>query len=192
MAKKGFLRADDHIGIRGLIEMPAIAIALGFDDADFFEILQAAQAKGGIGVEMGDAGQIAVGVFGWVFDVFIFTDAEFREHRVIRVAIEHAGHFRQVGAAAEMLADAAHDEDFDVVIDIGAVHQIRETLPRGDGGGVQCFRAVQGNGGDFGGLTSFSYRTISSAEGWPGAVICHFSLFQFWASPPKGGGGGGR
>ena len=60
MPEKRIVRRDHQIGVAGLVEVPAIAVALGFDDADLAKLLKRAVSGARLGVEVGDGGQITV------------------------------------------------------------------------------------------------------------------------------------
>ena len=53
MAEERVVRRDDEVGIGRLVEVPAVAIALGLDDADLLEFLQRPVAGAGLGVMIG-------------------------------------------------------------------------------------------------------------------------------------------
>src|SRR5439155_12280755 len=54
MAEQGVVRGDDQIGIAGLVEVPAITIALCLDDADLLEFLQRTVAGPGFRIVVGE------------------------------------------------------------------------------------------------------------------------------------------
>ena len=53
MAEQRIVGGDDEIGIAGLVEVPAVAVALGLDDADLLEFLQRPVAGARLSVVIG-------------------------------------------------------------------------------------------------------------------------------------------
>src|SRR5271165_6419301 len=60
MPEKRVVRRDHQIGVAGLIKVPAVAVALGLDDADHAKLLKRAISGARLRVEVGDGGQVAV------------------------------------------------------------------------------------------------------------------------------------
>src|SRR5271165_116377 len=60
MPEKRVVRRDHQIGVAGLIKVPAVAVALGLDDADLAKLLKRAISGARLRVEVGDGGQVAV------------------------------------------------------------------------------------------------------------------------------------
>src|SRR5271166_154453 len=109
VTEKGVVRRDHQIGIAGLVEVPSVAVALGLDDADLPQLLQRPVSGTGLGVEVGDGGQIAVRPARRVFDVVI-VDRELMQQRQARV-LQHRALLGQVPATSEILALAADHHD---------------------------------------------------------------------------------
>ena len=55
---------------------------------------------------------------------------------------EQIGHFRKVIARAEMIAGAANDEHLHIVIDVRAVNEVREAMPRGNRHRIVLVRTI--------------------------------------------------
>jgi hypothetical protein len=77
MAKQRLLGRDHQVGIGRLVEVPAIAIAFGFDDADLLEILQAAHPEVRIGIQLRDHRQVAIRILGRITNVRVLRNLEF-------------------------------------------------------------------------------------------------------------------
>ena len=76
MTKQRVFRRNHEVGIAALIEVPAVAIAFCFDDADLLEFLQAAAAASRLGVELAEAVDVTKRILRRIFDIRI-VDLEF-------------------------------------------------------------------------------------------------------------------
>ena len=52
MAEKRVVRGDHEVGVGALVEVPAVAVALGLDDADLLELLQRPVSRRHVGVPL--------------------------------------------------------------------------------------------------------------------------------------------
>src|ERR1700761_2651147 len=127
----------------GVVEVPPVAVALGLDDADLPKLLQRSVSGAGLGVEVGDGGQVAVGATGRVLDVVII-DRELVMQRQARV-LQHRTLLGQVTATTEILALAADHDDLDVVVHVALVDQVGVVLPHAQRGRVELLRTVEGD-----------------------------------------------
>src|ERR1700757_1135309 len=146
MPEKRIVRRDHQIGVAGLVEVPAIAIALGLDDADLAQLLQRPATGACLGVEIGDGGQIAIRTARRGLDVVI-VDRELVQQRHTGV-LQHRPLFGQVPATTEILALATDHHDLDLVVDVALVDQVGVVLPHAQGGGVLRLRTIEGDVGD--------------------------------------------
>ena len=54
MAEQGVVGGDHQVGVGRLVEVPAVAVALGLEDRDLLEVLQGAVARLRVGVPRAD------------------------------------------------------------------------------------------------------------------------------------------
>lgn len=132
MAEQCVVGGDHQVGVAGLVEVPAVAVALGLDDADLPKLLQRPVSGARLGVEVGDGGQVAVGAAGRVLDVVV-VDRELVQQRHARI-LQHPALFGQVAATPEILTLAADHDDLDVVVHVALVNQIGIVLPHSQRG----------------------------------------------------------
>jgi hypothetical protein len=143
MAEQRVVGRDDEVGVAGLVEMPAIAIAFGLDDADLAELLQRPVTRTGLGVEVCDRRQIAVGAAGRVFHVVV-VDREFVQQWHAGV-LQHGTLFGEVAAAAEILSLAADHDHLHVVVNVAFVDEVGVDLAHPQCGRVLRVRTVEGD-----------------------------------------------
>ena len=82
-------------------------------------------------------------------DVVVLVDAELLVQGDAGLALGHQ--LVEVGARAEVVPDAAHDEHLDVVVDAGLEQQVGVAAAGRDGRDVELVRTVERDGGDPGG-----------------------------------------
>ncbi len=61
VAEKRVVRGDHQVGVGALVEVPAVAVALGLDDADLLEVLQRPVARCRVGVPLAHRRAVAEG-----------------------------------------------------------------------------------------------------------------------------------
>ncbi len=64
MTEQRVLGGDHNVGIGGLIEVPAIAVATDLEDADLLEVLKTPHPGGRVGVELRRAPSMTIGTPG--------------------------------------------------------------------------------------------------------------------------------
>ena len=145
MAEKRVVRGDDEVGVGALVEVPAVAVALGLDDADLLELLQRAVARRGVGVPLPHRRAMPEGALRWIRDVRI-VHPKFGQTVLVRARHEVG----QVGPAAEIVADASDHDDLDVVVDRRAAQQVRISQPRRRRRRVQIVGTIERDRRDLG------------------------------------------
>ena len=68
VAEQGVVAGDHQVGIGRLVEMPAVAVALGLQDADLLEVLQTANPGVRVRVPLADVGAVPKRPFRRIFD----------------------------------------------------------------------------------------------------------------------------
>jgi hypothetical protein len=146
VAEQGVVRRDHQIGVAGLVEVPAVAVALGLDDADLPQLLQGPATGAGLRVEIRDGREIAVRAPRRVLDVVI-VDRELMQKRHARV-LQHRPLLGQVPTATEILTLATDHHNLDLVVDVALMDQVGVVLPHPQSGGVLRVRTIEGDVGD--------------------------------------------
>ena len=124
VAEQRVVGTDHQVGVGRLVEVPAVAIALHFDDADLLERLQRPRARARGAVVVGKLAEVAIAGNRRVLHVFV-VDAEFIEQRNLLDAKLVAQLLaRDVGAGAEVVALGADDENLHVVVDVRLLDQL--------------------------------------------------------------------
>ena len=75
VAEKRVVRGDHEVGVGALVEVPAVAVALGLDDADLLELLQRPVARRSVGVPLAHRRAVAEGAFRRIRDVGVLATA---------------------------------------------------------------------------------------------------------------------
>ena len=119
MAEQRVVGRDHQVRIGALVEVPAVAVTLGLDDADLLELLQRPITGLRVGIPCADRRAVPERPLGRVRDLAdaLVLEPQLGEPQVGVVVALHE--LRKVGAAAEVVADAPDDDDLDVVVDGG-------------------------------------------------------------------------
>src|SRR4029077_5004129 len=102
--EQGVVGRDDEVGVAGLVEVPAVAVALRLDDADLLELLEAGAAALRVGEPLGDLRAVAEVAPRRVLHV-LALQTEVAQQTVLGAVGLHE--LRQVDTAAEVVARAA-------------------------------------------------------------------------------------
>jgi hypothetical protein len=123
VAEESVLGRHHDIGVPGLIEMPAVAVALGLDDADLLELLQAPATGSRFRIVLAQPMDIPERVLARVLHVRV-VDLELMQERWVAAPLVGITLLVEITARAEVIACAADDQDLDVIIDVGAVNEV--------------------------------------------------------------------
>jgi hypothetical protein len=145
MPEKRVVGGDHQVGVGALVEMPAVTVALGLDDADLLEFLQGSVARRGVGVPLPHRRAVAERLLRWIGDVLV-GDTQLGQSRVVVSRHE----VRQIRAAAEVVTDTADHHDLDVIVDGRAAQQVGIPEPSRRGRRVEMVGTVERDRRDLG------------------------------------------
>ena len=143
MAEECALRRYDDVGIRSLVEVPAIAVAAHLEDAHLLEVLEAAHPRGGVGVELHVRRAVAVRATRRVLHVSILGDADDVLHRDVAPLGHDVHELGEVGTTAEVGAVRANDEHLHVVVEVRMTDEVGVSMLRVDRHGVELVGAIE-------------------------------------------------
>ena len=123
MAEQRIFGRYHQVGIAGLIEVPPVAVAFCLDDTDLLELLQTAAAAPSFRVVLAEAMNIAERVLLRILHVRII-DLEFMQQRDVGALRVGLVLLVKITAGAEVLAGTADDENFHIIVDVGAVDEV--------------------------------------------------------------------
>jgi hypothetical protein len=150
MAEQRVIGGDHEIGIGTLVEVPAVAVTLGLDDADLLQFLQRPVAGLHIRVPRADrrpAAERPGRRIVHLADSVVFQ-TQLGQSQIGVVVTLHE--LREVGTAAEVVADATDHDDLDVVVDGRRAQQVGIPQPRHGRRRVQILGTVEGDRRDLG------------------------------------------
>ena len=132
-----------------------------FQDADLLEFLERTIAGRRLCIVVGHAVEEAERVLRRIFDVGVIDPELVQQRHVLGRGGQHVRLLRQIPTRAEVVARAANDQHFDVIVDVRFEDQVGVDLPHPGRHGVQAFRAVERQIGDLVGDILFVADDIS-------------------------------
>ena len=183
MAEQRVVGGDHQVRVRALVEVPAVAVALGLDDADLLELLQRPVTGLHVRIPGADRRSVPERPLGRVSDLAdaLVFEPQLGEPQLGVVVALHE--LRKVGTAAEVVANAADHHDLDVVVDGGGTKQIGVSQPGRRRRGVQILGPVERDRRDLGLGVLFVEDQLFGFR--PTVVVRHEhdSMTGWWSAP---------